>query len=711
MITRYICYLFLIVATSITCNSSQTLVPEPIAPPITLTEQWELPGPDDEAPAPLPLPTWQIDNMAGDTLFPADVELLTQLADAAYHDEKSLSPQLIEQNDSTLRCLDFRDSRRYFSEVAANYATAIVHPQTDRLYRNTIDRLNRQVRNFELPGATCDARKMEAYLFTYREFYNELEYLIAVNTGVKNPFLNPYGKEAMTLAEIENAEAEFRAQLAQEKALQRMQVLIDGAFNGYSLRRIKDGDGDGVSDLLDRCPEAPGPPALHGCPREAATLDRADADGDGIDDRDDECPTQPGTIENRGCPNFVDPPTPVKPTIRFSDSHGYESVSLRDDPAVLYSYFISQNTTTLDSRQRELTIEVIDYYLTNYGAEDPIKAAQARRLRDDLLSKSPEAVLPSPIVEGRRDTAIFVEPVPIDTTPVPELPCIVGTFERGVLSFNRIPAEMEPFQPYDVYIKIYHTATAGDQADLVDRIDGEQNGDDPNAATLRDPETGTVSPIRAEPLRISRYMFAEIKATNERAFVITERFDSGLQEIECGDSTTWHYIIEPQLEGRHVLLFNLYYSEDGATTFPMSEAGERREIVVSVGKSKFPAWLLIGGSVLLLGLVGLFAWFLRRRRSKSAAPVAVTARQLEALEKLVREGEIERALNRIVELIEEPQHPIRRRAVETLAMYNQAERDRNLGDLTSEQFQQKRSRATRATLDLLDRLRERASFG
>ena len=54
-----------------------------------------------------------------------------------------------------------------------------------------------------------------------------------------------------------------------------------------------DGDGDGVPDIDDKCPDKPGKPQFLGCP---------DTDDDGIPDAEDACPTQPGTPEAQGCP-------------------------------------------------------------------------------------------------------------------------------------------------------------------------------------------------------------------------------------------------------------------------------------------------------------------------------------------------------------------------------------------------------------------------
>ncbi len=58
-----------------------------------------------------------------------------------------------------------------------------------------------------------------------------------------------------------------------------------------------DADHDGVPDLGDRCPDAPGRRALQGCP---------DADGDGVTDAADACPQEPGPRATRGCPAAKD---------------------------------------------------------------------------------------------------------------------------------------------------------------------------------------------------------------------------------------------------------------------------------------------------------------------------------------------------------------------------------------------------------------------
>lgn len=55
-----------------------------------------------------------------------------------------------------------------------------------------------------------------------------------------------------------------------------------------------DTDGDGIPDYLDECPNVAGDKSAKGCP---------DKDGDGVADDKDECPDVPGLVELNGCPD------------------------------------------------------------------------------------------------------------------------------------------------------------------------------------------------------------------------------------------------------------------------------------------------------------------------------------------------------------------------------------------------------------------------
>jgi outer membrane protein OmpA-like peptidoglycan-associated protein len=63
----------------------------------------------------------------------------------------------------------------------------------------------------------------------------------------------------------------------------------------------RDRDGDTVLDHVDDCPDEPGLVRLKGCPDKGL----GDRDKDGTIDKDDLCPDVPGPKENKGCPKLV----------------------------------------------------------------------------------------------------------------------------------------------------------------------------------------------------------------------------------------------------------------------------------------------------------------------------------------------------------------------------------------------------------------------
>jgi outer membrane protein OmpA-like peptidoglycan-associated protein len=89
-----------------------------------------------------------------------------------------------------------------------------------------------------------------------------------------------------------------------------------------------DGDGDGVPDASDRCPDAKGTAATLGCPaidsdgdglvdrldrcpleygdkgRDGCPVEEPDHDRDGVPDSADRCPAMAGSVENEGCPDI-----------------------------------------------------------------------------------------------------------------------------------------------------------------------------------------------------------------------------------------------------------------------------------------------------------------------------------------------------------------------------------------------------------------------
>lgn len=62
---------------------------------------------------------------------------------------------------------------------------------------------------------------------------------------------------------------------------------------GRLKQKLPDGDGDGIADEADFCPDQRGLSQFGGCP---------DTDGDGIPDLHDGCPNEPGLATRNGCP-------------------------------------------------------------------------------------------------------------------------------------------------------------------------------------------------------------------------------------------------------------------------------------------------------------------------------------------------------------------------------------------------------------------------
>jgi len=89
-------------------------------------------------------------------------------------------------------------------------------------------------------------------------------------------------------------------------------LFINGKFNDHWFNNqvgltfklgqgnLKDKDGDGVINKVDKCPDIPGTKLNFGCPVDM------DSDDDGLIDSKDDCPNQWGSIANHGCPKIRD---------------------------------------------------------------------------------------------------------------------------------------------------------------------------------------------------------------------------------------------------------------------------------------------------------------------------------------------------------------------------------------------------------------------
>lgn len=81
----------------------------------------------------------------------------------------------------------------------------------------------------------------------------------------------------------------------------------------------RDGDGDGVLDNVDSCPNAAGPSSNSGCPVSTensggggAVPTERDRDGDNVPNDSDGCPDTFGAQDNFGCPREIPTPAPAE---------------------------------------------------------------------------------------------------------------------------------------------------------------------------------------------------------------------------------------------------------------------------------------------------------------------------------------------------------------------------------------------------------------
>jgi OmpA-OmpF porin, OOP family len=106
-------------------------------------------------------------------------------------------------------------------------------------------------------------------------------------------------KDRLRVAEIDTIEAKNKALLADLHYMATVihngkprQIEIEIGVDEFGC--LPDRDGDGVPDLVDKCPDDAGKAIYFGC---------NDRDGDGILDHEDACPDEFGLKELKGCPD------------------------------------------------------------------------------------------------------------------------------------------------------------------------------------------------------------------------------------------------------------------------------------------------------------------------------------------------------------------------------------------------------------------------
>jgi outer membrane protein OmpA-like peptidoglycan-associated protein len=192
---------------------------------------------------------------------------------------------------------------------------------------------------------------------------------------------------------------------------------------------VKDRDGDGIVDSVDKCPDIFGLAALQGCPDKdgdgiADADDKCpdvfglaryggcpipDTDGDGINDENDKCPTVPGVARYQGCPipdtdgdglnDEVDKcPNVPGPT----DNYGCPVIGIKSYEITFVSgkaTLLAHGKSVLDTVVAYLNLHqgvnvTVDGYTDNTGTDkinDPLSVKRAEAAKAYIVSKGIDA--------------------------------------------------------------------------------------------------------------------------------------------------------------------------------------------------------------------------------------------------------------------------------------------------------------------------------
>ncbi len=173
----------------------------------------------------------------------------------------------------------------------------------------------------------------------------------------------------------------------------------------------KDSDGDGVYDGLDKCPDTPKGAVVDetGCPK--------DSDGDGVYDGLDKCPDTPkgAVVDETGCPKDSDddgvydgfdecPDTP--PGVKVNEK-GCEEIIKVGEVVVLEDLYFDTNMSNIDEKDAEILEEwfkmltenpgvgiLVSGHTDSQGSEaynQQLSEKRAAAVRDYLISKGIDA--------------------------------------------------------------------------------------------------------------------------------------------------------------------------------------------------------------------------------------------------------------------------------------------------------------------------------
>ncbi|MCU0446536.1 MAG: OmpA family protein [Microscillaceae bacterium] len=176
-----------------------------------------------------------------------------------------------------------------------------------------------------------------------------------------------------------------------------------------ALDGCRDRDGDTVLDHVDDCPDEPGLVRLKGCPDKGL----GDRDKDGVIDKDDVCPDVPGPKDNKGCPKLVNKEQEEIINKASKVLFATALADLRPESLDILDK-LAQVIFDLTQKYGKLAIR-LEGHTDSDGTNEmnlELSRARARSVRDYLVSRGVDAFTIA--------TAGYGEERPIDTNATPQ---------------------------------------------------------------------------------------------------------------------------------------------------------------------------------------------------------------------------------------------------------------------------------------------------
>ncbi|MFN0036266.1 MAG: hypothetical protein ACKVUS_14475 [Saprospiraceae bacterium] len=169
--------------------------------------------------------------------------------------------------------------------------------------------------------------------------YNEIDcYAQMISQGQRAMQETDYERAAALFRAAKNcSDADAQRRKAASDLIESARDAAEAKLNDLRKKLDRDGDGDGVPDLVDKCPDVKGLIDNDGCPD-------GDRDGDGVPDQVDKCPDEKGTVGNGGCPIIREQLLGfwLLDAVELGQSVKI-LIEVRDDDQIVYRFFTQEN--------------------------------------------------------------------------------------------------------------------------------------------------------------------------------------------------------------------------------------------------------------------------------------------------------------------------------------------------------------------------------